>query len=128
MNIIKYWALIIIFTQLTYCTFESPEFTIDGECLKVDRNLWFQNLSIENTTSEEFYLIKRDPSLVGSHIICLPIIPDGYFVLIGKDTIANNLISINYGDTIIINNFGGHRGNYNVKCIYRSSKIEVIEK
>lgn len=120
-----YTTLILCLSTIS-CTFQSPEFELDDNCLRLDEGQSFKAVSISNESRDEHYLILRDRQYNGYNRICLSNIPRGYILKQGGNNLSERTISLLDGDTLIISHAGGDRFGYTMRCKYSMGRLIKI--
>lgn len=79
--------------HLSACTFYSPYFKMENNCIIKLNKANFRSVSIEIANPYEYYSIRLRNSNTGSKKICFDVIPTDYLIIkSGKDTLNSNKI------------------------------------
>ena len=108
------------------CTFESPYFEVEDNCVSVKRRMWIQSLWIRIYPPFQSYHIARNQDYDGSHTICLDSIPSGYYVIQHRDTLNISKIPFAEGDTVEIMQPGGDRASFSESFIFNNGKLTSL--
>lgn len=119
---------VFLLLQLFACTFYSPYFKMENNCIIKLNKANFTIVSIETTNPVEYYLVCERSFNLGSRKICFDDIPDNYLIIkSGKDTLNSNKIEFKENQIISIENSGGDRAPFEATFIMKNGNLKYIK-